>query len=90
MNKIDKDGDGSVTEKELEDWIRNVSKRWDRATHASETYDSIWRLWYPACRYVLADAESRFGHYDKDNDGFIAPDEYTTAMFGSVEGNDYF
>ena len=27
VDKIDKDGDGSVTEKELEDWIRLVSRR---------------------------------------------------------------
>ena len=27
VDKIDKDGDGSVTAKELEDWIRHVSRR---------------------------------------------------------------
>lgn len=46
-------------------------------------------LWYPTFRYVLADAESRFGFYDKDDDGFITSDEYTTAMFGSMEGNNF-
>ena len=40
------------------------------------------------CRYVLADAESRWSHYDKDSDGFITSDEFKNAMFGSVEGND--
>lgn len=42
------------------------------------------------CRYVLADAESRFSHYDRDNDDFITYDEYKTAMLGSVEGNECF
>jgi len=65
VDKIDKDGDGSVTEKELEDWIRNVSRR-----------------------YVLSDAESRFGFYDKDNDGFITADEHESAMFGTVKDPD--
>ena len=27
VDKVDKDGDGSVTEKELEDWIRHVGRR---------------------------------------------------------------
>ena len=41
------------------------------------------------CRYVLADAETRWSSYDKDSDGFITFDEYKTAVFGTVEGSNF-
>ena len=82
VDKIDRDRDGYVTEKELEDWVRHVANRSAPPPPAS----GHGVVWCVLSRYIMDDVMRQWGHYDTNENGYVTWEEFRTATFGEHPG----